>query len=365
LNILFSSLSGQDLTESLHYARVLERLGHQVYRFVLSSPVENPDLGLQVEPGFAANTPLEAFVRLSGFQPDLFLYVDPLGLIPKGLEKAPFPTACILCDTHTDLTVRLRHARFFDHVFLYHRNYLRHFQEHPTDYVHWLPYACDLELFHSAEVERDIEVGFVGLPQPRTNRGQIVEMLRKRYRMNDQRYYFRAEIPEIYQRSKIVVNIPLADDLNFRTFEAMSCGALLLTKRIANGQELLFEENKHYVAYADEQELLEKVGYYLAHPAERAAIAATGLAEIQSKHRLEQRIEDLLNVVGRQPGPAAPIRHMKSDQVDQEYAWLYEHLHRSIPAPGLALIRQARRQGRSWLPLLPAATRSILRTILR
>src|SRR5207302_1696841 len=101
---------------------------------------------------------------------------------------------------------------------------------------------------------------------------QILGQLAPRWRMNDQRSYLQEEIPEIYSRAKIVINLPLADDLNFRVFEALSCGALLLTRRIANGQELLFKEDVHYVAFGDEAELFAKVEYYLSHEAERARI---------------------------------------------------------------------------------------------
>jgi len=360
MNVLFSSLSGQDQTQ-IHYFRILRRVGHEIFRLVVPTSAENPEEGVWAESGFAPNTPLRAFTRLAGFEPDLFLYIEPCGLIPPELENAPFPTACILCDTHVNLHNRLRLARFFDHVFLYHRNYLHCFSEHPADHVHWLPYACDLEMFRPLGVERDLDVGFVGQLHSGTERARLLQSLAQRYRISQQRYYLQAEIPLVYARSKIVLNLPLADDLNFRTFEAMSCGAMLLTRRVTNGQELLFEEGRHYAAFADEQELLDKVAYYLAHPAEREAIAAAGLAEVQQRHRLDQRIEELLSTVQSKPDRVAPIRHMTPSQVDREYAWVYEELHRAYAGPGLTLMRQARKAGRPWLPLLLPVVRSVLR----
>lgn len=364
MRILFSSLSGHDKTESIHYLEVLRRLGHEPYRVGVPTAIDDLEKGFWAEAGFAPNTPLSALIRLAGFDPDLFLYIEPHGLIPPGLHEAPFPTACILCDTHTNLLIRLRLARFFDHVFLYHRNYLHCFSEHPTDHVHWLPYACDLEVFRPLDVERDLDVGFVGQLHPDTERARLIETLAQRYRVNQQRYYLRTEIPSVYARSKIVLNLPLADDLNFRTFEAMSCGAMLLTRRLTNGQELLFEEGTHYAAFADEQELMNKVAYYLSHPAEREMVAAAGLLEIQQRHRLDQRIERLLGTVQSKPNKVAPIRHMTPSQVDREYAWVYEELHRSNPGPGLTLLRQARKAGRPWLPLLLPVVRSVIRGVI-
>jgi glycosyltransferase involved in cell wall biosynthesis len=363
MNVLFSSLSGQDLTQTIPYLRVLKRLGHQVFRITVPSLKEDLCRGFWVEAGFSPETTLEALIRLSGFEPDLFLYIEPNGLIPRGMEEAPFPTVCILCDTHRLLSARLNLARFFDHVFLYHRNYLHYFNEHPPGNVHWHPYACDLEFFHPLGVERDLDVAFIGQLHPDSERFRILSVLLNRYKMNEQRYYLQEEIPAIYSRAKIVLNLPLADDLNFRTFEAMSCGAMLLTRRVSNGQELLFKEGIHFEAFGDGQELLDKVEYYLSHPEERESIATAGLTEVQQRHRLEQRIEELLNIVGGYPNKVAPIRRMTSSKVDKQYAWLYEYW-RTVE-PGLKLVRKAREAGRPWLLLLLPVIRSMLRVVFR
>lgn len=363
MNILFSSLSGQDKTESQHYLRVLQRLGHNIFRFAIPASVDDPPKGMWAESGFSPEVSLRAISRLAGFEPDLFLYIEPNGLIPRGMENAPFPTACILCDTHQYLEARQELARFFDHVFLYHRNYLQDFQEHPAGHVHWNPYAVDIAFFHPNGSERDIDVAFVGQLHPFPERVCLIRRLSERYKMNEPRLYLQQEIPGVYSRAKIVLNLPLSDDLNFRTFEAMSCGALLLTRRVNNGQEILFEENKHYVAFDDEKELFEKVAYYLSHPEEREAVAAAGLAEVRFNHRLELRLEVLLAKVKESPGKSAPVRKMSLSGVDRQYAWLYEYWR--MAEPGLRLAKEARRAGRSWIPLLPPALRSTLRALVR
>lgn len=364
MNILFSSLSGQNQTESPEFLRVLRRLGHNVSFLPTPTSASGPRPRFWVERGYPDEVRLQALIADAEFQPDLFLYMEPRGLIPRGMESSSVQTVCVLCDTHQDLRARQRLARFFDHVFLYHRNYLTRFCEHPPGHVHWLPYACDLETFRPLGVARDLDVAFVGQPMlAATRRTTITQLLATRYRLNEQRYYLREEIPAVYSRAKIVINMPLGDDLNFRTFEAMSCGAMLLTRRMNNGQEVLFQEGAHYAAYANEQDLFDKIDYFLAHEAERAAIAAAGLAEIQVRHRLELRIEQLLEKVAAAPAYSAPIRRMTPAQIDREYAWLYEYWR--APEPGLQLVREARLEGRAWLPLLPPALRSVLRVALR
>jgi len=348
----------------VHIRRVLARLGHTVCWVSDPSRGGHAAPGLHASPGFALGTTMSDLLATVGREWDLFLYVEPLGLIPEGIERAPMPTAALLCDVHNDLPSRRRLARFFDHVFLYHRNYLGAFDEHPPGHVHWHPYACDLEVFRPLAVERDLDLAWVGqLFDAGHERGRILAQLRQRWRMNEQRWYLQDEIPAVYSRAKIVVNLPLSDDLNFRVFEAMSCGALLLTRRVANGQELLFEEGRHYAAFADEAELHAKVEYYLTHEEERARIAADGHAEIVRAHRLDTRLTALLETVQADAAPAAPVRRMTQTAIDREYAWLYEYW-KSLEA-GARLVRSAKTSGRSWIPLLPPVLRTLVRATVR
>jgi hypothetical protein len=361
MRILFSSASGSDKGEAIHYRRVLRRLGHDVVWVTAPSRETDHKRGLFAEPGFAPDTPLDALLSVIGAKPDLYLYVEPLGLIPRGLESAPFPTACVLCDVHRNLAARRRQARFFDHVFLYHCNYLKSFDEHPHDNVHWMPYGCDIEVFRPNGATRDLDVAFVGQLGNSRQRQRVLPALARRWRINEQRYYLQREIPEVYSRAKIVINMPLGDDLNFRVFEAMSCGALLLTSRIRNGQERLFTEGQHFVAFGDEAELFEKIDYYLQHVEEREVIAATGLAAIQENHRLDQRLTDLLNAVRAKPERVAPIAGMSMDRIEREYTELYRFWG-SLDAAA-ARVGAARQAGRRWGGLLVLLLLSLIRRV--
>lgn len=342
---------------------MLTQQGHKVIWVTSPSKGGKPDDPADLpELGLPAGISLQNVLRYIGVRPDLFLYVEPMGLIPEELQYAPFPTACIISDFHNHLASRLNLALLFDHVFVYHRNYIPFLRQHPSEYIHWLPYACDLELFRPLPVERDLDVAFVGQLN-NAERKHVMRTIASRWIVNEQRYYLQEEIPNIYSRAKIVVNLPLKDDLNFRFFEAMSCGALLLTRRIANGQEVLFEEGVHFAAFETESELYEKIDYYLKHDIERNAIAAAGLAEIQAHHRIEQRLKQIVDTVTQMPQLAAPIRRMKPRNVALCYARLYESW--GMTDPNTQLIRNARRTGQPWIYLMPPAIRTFFRSTLR
>lgn len=322
MKILLSYASEYDKGEGAHWARVLAELGHEVHVINVAGSVNGLEAAGRTVKGYPPEVTIDELVsEHSGAE--LFLYVEPLALVPRGLEASPIPTACIISDVHRKLEPRLSLARFFDHVFLYHRNYVDRFARAVRGTVQWLPVACDDAFFRDMAMPRDLDAAFIGqLFGHGSERRRIVERLAGTCRVNEQRYYRQNEIPEVYNRAKIVVNLPAGDDLNTRFFEALFCGALLLTRRNASGQEDLFQENVHYVGFSDEKELFGKVDYYLRHESERARIARAGFEEAHRRHTLKQRAVSLLSRVAG--GKTSTIRGMHRDAVIDAYASLYE-----------------------------------------
>ncbi len=360
MKVLLSYPTEFDKGEGIHYSRVLRRLGHEVIELNVACSARDWGGAGRTLPGFSSEVTIQELADLFG-KPDLYLYIEPLGLIPRGLEKAPMPTACIICDTHRQLHHRQVLARLFDHVFLYQRNYVTRFDDHPPGTVHWLPYACDVDTFRDLGRVRDVDVGFVGqLFGPNSERRRILELLSKNYHVNEQRNYLQSEIPEVYSRAKIVLNLPVGDDLNFRFFEALSCGAMLLTKRIANGQELLFREGKHYVAFAGDHDLLEKVNYYLSHEEDRQRVAAEGAQEVLRNHTLSMRVQQLLTKVGAGPAGKAPIRAMDRGSAAKIYFEVLERMGRVESILRLSVDHPELRWVGRWKALKTLGRRMIL-----
>lgn len=322
MKILLSYASEYDKGEGVHWARVLRSLGHEVHEVNLAASINGLGVPGRTVRGYPHEVTIDEL--LSEFPgTSLFFYIEPLALLPRGLESSPVPTVCIISDAHRKLEPRLRLAELFDRVFLYHRNYIEEFRGRVRGEVRWLPIACDTEMFHDLGSPRDLDVAFVGqLFGPGSERRRIISRLADKYRVNEQRYYRQNEIPGVYSRSRIVVNLPVGDDLNTRFFEALSCGALLITRRTNNGQEELFKEGVHYVGFGDEQELFEKVAYYLQHDEERARIARAGCAEVQNLHTLKRRAQSLLD--GIDGNRSASVRGMSKEAAADVYAAIYE-----------------------------------------
>ena len=309
MKIILSYSSEHDKSEGIHYVNVLRRMGHEVVIVNVAACSDGMRSKRTFVCGYPGDLHIAELLEQTG-PAQLFLYIEPFGLIPQGMESAPMPTACILSDCHLNLPSRISLGKLFDHVFIYQRNFLDAFKFHPS--VHWMPYACDVNFFRDMEIPRDLDIGFVGQTgSGHTRRRKILDVLSRKYRVNEQRVYKQSEISEIYSRSKITVNIPIRGDLNFRFFEAISCGSLLVTERLNNGQEELCQEDVHYVAYDSENELLEKVDYYLKNEDERLRIAQAGKDKVLKNHTLEIRLQGLLEKITLASNETlAPIRQM-------------------------------------------------------
>ena len=110
----------------------------------------------------------------------------------------------------------------------------------------------------------------------------------------------RGDYRELYPKAKIVLNVAERGDLNFRVFEALACGACLLTPEIENGQPDLFVPGEDFFVYDadDVAGLAELIHRLLADRPAREKAAASGLAKVRSAHTAEVRARSFADWLG-------------------------------------------------------------------
>lgn len=175
----------------------------------------------------------------------------------------------------------------------------------------WVPGACEPSIHKRLDLEEGYDVGFVGndggIP-----RKFILQEIRERY---PESFIGRADhnqISRIYSSSRIGFSYSIRQEtLTFRSFEIMSCGAMLLVNALKQGdttiEDLGFTDRKHLVIYNHPGEIFDLIEYYLRRDAERKKIAQAGHELAVSQHTYEHRIRQMFEVIHQALGDKFPL----------------------------------------------------------
>ena len=199
-------------------------------------------------------------------------------------------------------------------------NYVAHFRNLGIR-SEWLPFAFDPRILeHMPASAPSIPVSFVGTFSPiHATRNALLEYLAahvdlqlwgnavapipERSPMHG-RYRGRAFGLEMYcilHRSRATVNFHIVDVAgpyanNMRLFEATGIGTLLVTDWKEN-LHTMFEPEREVVTFRSKEECREKIEHFLAHPAERDAIAAAGQQRVLREHTWAIRMQQLVEII--------------------------------------------------------------------
>jgi len=253
----------------------LKALGHKVFSVSLTS--NSVDFKFNeggIELAEIADKLPEDFI------PDRILYWDDSTVSwVLGLEEYNIPSLFYSVDAHQHHQWHGHFSSIFDKVLVAQKDYLYAFNKFSPN-AQWLPLWATLEA--PVEQTRDLEVSFVGNldPQLHPKRAEFFRKIGEELPLT----LGKGDYRETYARTKIVINQAVEKDLNFRVFEALSCGALLITERTNNGLLELFAENQDLVCYDTVEEAIEKAKFYLENPELRIAIARSGQEKVNREH---------------------------------------------------------------------------------
>lgn len=265
--------------EGRYFVESLRNLGHEVLTVGHGQGYDAPLTEMLSLKG------LVALMEERGFRPDLALWCDlcrpPLVL---GLETLP----CITIGFSIDQYCNPWHVPLsagFDIMLAAQKDYLPMFQDPRLPRrAEWFPLFCDPSRDLDPGLEREYPVGFVGTLDPPLNPGRkpFLDAFRRAAPLVLRQGDFRP----VFARSRLVLNQCAVGELNFRIFEAMSCGAALLTEDCENGLRELFTPGEDLYVYArgDAQGAARIAREALADPIALAELAAHGQAKVRSRH---------------------------------------------------------------------------------
>ena len=105
-------------------------------------------------------------------------------------------------------------------------------------------------------------------------------------------------MPKIFYCSKINLNITsktIQSGISLRVFDVLANQGFLIT----NHQPELYDyftPGEDFVVYESQEDLLQKVEYYLTHEEERLAIAKHGYETLRTYHTYDMRLKDILEI---------------------------------------------------------------------
>jgi len=123
------------------------------------------------------------------------------------------------------------------------------------------------------------------------NRTEFLNFFQKHLHLHIFQNVFGSEMMSLFAQARIVLNHPINNDLNYRVFEALSSGSMLLTPRTGNGLTDIFSDGEDLVTFDAHNRMdgVRKARYYLKHEKARERIAESGYRKVIKNHsRLER-----------------------------------------------------------------------------
>jgi hypothetical protein len=231
---------------------------------------------------------------------DFYFIVDsgPTYNIPRFLSG---PSLYYSIDTHLDFENRLNMAKTATIPIMaqYTCGAFRATQEGLTTI--WMPLGCDPWIHVDQQAERALDISFVGhLYQDDVWRQTIKNKLLE-HGLKEEKIYIgeatKEDLSLIYSRSKIVLNHTVRDnkkDINMRVFEAMSCGAYLLTQRLDNNDMDQIFDPTLYAVYNNDTEMFQTIDNVLRGWEQYKKIAAKAKLAVRRYHTYAEHLKNLL-----------------------------------------------------------------------
>jgi glycosyltransferase involved in cell wall biosynthesis len=305
--------------------------------------------------------------------PDIIAHLVHTYGLPRDLQRSPVPTASLDIDSFWWTSSRVRWSMLFDYVFVWHPSLAPLYRAagHPKVFV--FPHAVDEGLFQldPDSESRTLDLGWVGGfgYAQYDQRKRIIHPLASRFRMNDPaRRYSKQETAEIYQQSRIVVNVSRSDfpqEANMRCYEAMAGGALLMTGMPTELTEWGFREGEHFVGWRDEAEIPDLVNSYLRQKQKRSEIARSGRRLTLRDFTFQKCRDRMASIFQEHPGEFfAPARNWPPEKVQLLYLEYYYRYQ--LFEAALAEFGALRSLGAYWkgLPMILKTMRHRLKRLI-
>ncbi len=258
------------------------------------------EMGFEVDQVYVQEGTLDlpAMLNARQFDPDLILQQESLGrrLFLNGLHKLNCVKIFWSIDTHMNFFWHRYYADLFDCLLTTQKKYIPELRKLCETRVEWLPWLGNLSgvgiagggiIPHS---RREHDLSFVGrVSSHRRSRLWFVDFLKSHYNLNFEDNLNYQQMMELYRNTRIAPNEALFGEVNFRLFEAASCGCAVVTPDVGGGLGELFEIGKEIAVYNDVLELKDIIDRFEKDPSLSGSFGMAAYARVLKDHRPDSR----------------------------------------------------------------------------
>ena len=226
---------------------------------------------------------------------------------PRAVEEAPIKTVAIVSDWNIYFPQLETNLARYDLV-LTDKPGAKTLPLRGATPRYYAPLYSQLSSLHrKLDIEKDIDILFIGnlnhaIHHERGRRLEQIAALADEFRIVITTDVFDEEYARLLNRARIVFNYSVRGELNLRTFEALSCNAVLFLEHSNAEVAGLLQNHIDLVLYTSD-DLIPQLRHYLASPDDCRHIARSGRKKCAAMAG-EHRLDGLINWIARQPrGP--------------------------------------------------------------
>lgn len=257
---------------------------------------------------------LPALLHERDFAPELVFQQENLSrrIFLEGLDQLDCPRIFWALDPHLNAYWHCCYARLFDLTLCTQGRWAEAVGRHgaATGHLPWYGSERDWRPF----AERSMHLAFAGRVTPqRPSRGWMIDLLHERYgeKLTIRDGMDFEEMMEFYADARLAPNESILGEVNFRLFEAASCGCLPVTQNLGPEQDALFEPGSEVAVYSEAMEMRAVIDHLLRDGRGCQSMARAAWERIRRDHLPVNRARTILDRAADTTASAADTENEK------------------------------------------------------
>lgn len=158
----------------------------------------------------------------------------------------------------------------------------------------WLPNCYDDTLIFPINIDKRCDIGFCG---NEVNRKQWIKFLQNNINFIFDEFVIGNDMVKAINSYKVHWNANINIDINYRNFETMGCGILLLTSFNRHYKDLGMIHGENCLVWTNQMDLLSFAEYAVNNDEWREKIAKSGYELVKNKHTYKHRAKQILDIL--------------------------------------------------------------------